>query len=269
MSGVPLLAGLRGAVLAAGMLAAMPAAATPGPPVNACSKVISMSTGDWPPYNYHDEQGRHRGLDIELVRAVFKEAGCLLAEASPLPQPRNTVMFELARVDMMSGASKTPEREAQAWFSVRYRQEVVSLFTLEDRAGRYLGVDSFEALMRAGLSVLAPRIGYYGPGYERHMPALKSGGRLFLFPSFEQGMSMLAAGRADAILGDIESVNLAAVRQNVRVRALPFTALDAPVYMMFNKQSVPEADVRRIDAAVGRLEKRGVLEKIRRAYVAS
>jgi polar amino acid transport system substrate-binding protein len=242
------------------------ATCAPAAAANACSKPISMSTVDWPPYNYSDEQKQHRGLDIELVRAVFLEAGCVLVEAPPMPPPRNTMLFEQAKVDMMSGASKTPEREALAWFSTRYRQEVVSLFVLDDKAGRYSGIASFDALMAAQLSVLAPRIGYYGPAYTRLMPDLKSAGRLFHFPGFDQGMSMLVAGRADTILGDVESVLLAAVRQNVRVRALPFTALDAPVFMMFNKNSVPVDDVRRIDAAIGRLEKRGILDKIRRAY---
>lgn len=257
---------LRASVNIAALLLATPAVAAP---VNACSKPISMSTGDWPPYNYYDDQHRSRGLDIDLARAVFKEAGCILVEATPLPQPRNTVMFEQGRVDMMSGASKTPEREREAWFSVRYRQEVVGLFVLADKAHNYKFANSFDALMDAGLSVLAPRIGYYGPGYAKHMPALKASGKLFQFPSFEQGMSMLVAGRADTIMGDVETIVLAAVRQNVRVQQLPFTVLDAPVFMMFNRKSVPEADVRRINGAIERLEKKGVLEKIRRAYITS
>jgi polar amino acid transport system substrate-binding protein len=257
---------LRSCVCCAAFLLATPVVAAPA---NACSKPITMTTGDWPPYNYYDDQRRVRGLDIDLARAIFQEAGCILVEATPLPQPRNTVMFEQGRVDMMSGASKTPEREAAAWFSARYRQEVVALFVLADKAHNYQSVNSFEALVAARMAVLAPRIGYYGPDYARHTPALKASGKLFQFPSFEHGMHMLVAGRADAILGDVETIVLAAVRQNVQVQALPFTVLDAPVYMMFNKKSVPEADVRRIDGAIERLEKRGVLEKIRRAYVSS
>lgn len=235
---------------------------------NACSKPITMSTGEWAPYNYFDDQQkRHRGLDIELVQAIFDEAGCQLVLAPPRPASRNTMMFEQAQLDMMSGASKSPERQAIAWFSTRYRHEVVSLFVLADRSGKYKDIASFDALMRARLTVLAPRTGYYGAAYAAHMPALQAAGRLYQFAAVDQGVVMLAAGRADTLLGDVESVVLGAVRKNVRVIALPVAVADASVHLMFNKATVPEADVRRIDVAIARLEKRGILERIRKAYL--
>ena len=41
----------------------------------ACSKAISMGTGQWEPYAYYDAQNRFTGLDADMARAIFKEAG--------------------------------------------------------------------------------------------------------------------------------------------------------------------------------------------------
>ena len=77
---------------------------------------------------------------------------------------------------------------------------------------------------------------------------------------------MLAAGRASFMLGDAAAVEHAAAHAGVKVQPLPFWLVEAPVYLMFNRATVPETDVRRLDAAIVRLKKRGVFERIRRSY---
>ena len=77
---------------------------------------------------------------------------------------------------------------------------------------------------------------------------------------------MLAAGRASFMLGDAAAVEHAAARAGVRVQPLPFWLVEAPVHLMFNRSTVSAADVARIDAAIVRLQRRGVLEQIRRSY---
>jgi len=52
----------------------------------------------------------------------------------------------------------------------------------------------------------------------------------------------------------------------VRVQPLPFWVVDAPVSLMLNRATLTRADVQRLDAAIERLRKRGVFERIRSAY---
>ncbi len=109
-------------------------------------------------------------------------------------------------------------------------------------------------------------MGYYGDAYEKSMGALRDSKRLSQFVDFSQGMRMLAAGRAPFILGDAAGVEHAAARQGVKVQPLPFWLVDAQVHLMFSRSTIREADVRRIDAAIERLQKRGTFEQIRRSY---
>jgi polar amino acid transport system substrate-binding protein len=233
---------------------------------NACSKAITVATGHWEPYAYYDAQKRFVGLDAEMTRAIFDEAGCTLVELAPMPPIRNLYLFDRGEIDLLTGSSETPERRKRAWFSLPYRDERVALFALAGRVELYKGIRSFADVMEAPVSLLAPRAGWYGVDYEKSMVALKDGGRLSQFVDFQQGIRMLAAGRGNFILGDAVGIEHAAVREGVKVQPLPFWLVDADVHLMLSRATVSEADVRRLDAAIERLQKRGTLEKIRRFY---
>ncbi len=53
----------------------------------------------------------------------------------------------------------------------------------------------------------------------------------------------------------------------MRLVALPYSVLRAPVHLMFNAASTSAADIKKIDAAIARLEKRGALKAIRDSYL--
>ena len=231
-----------------------------------CSKPIKITTGEWAPYNYIDEQGRYTGMDVELSRAIMEEAGCELIELDRMPPARNSLLFASGQVDMMTGASRTGERSRVAFFSAPYRHEAVRLFVPATIAPRYADLHSFTDVVRAGVTILAPRVGWYGEQYHAHYAELKAAKRLSQFNEFPDGMNMLAAGRASLIMGDQASVLHAAARRGMKLLALPFGLHDAPVHLMLNKQTVTEHDVRLIDAAIERLRRRGVIDRIRRAY---
>lgn len=247
-------------VLALAMLAS-PARA------NQCSKPITLATGQWEPYSYYDAQGRFTGIDADMVRAIFDEAGCTLVELGSMPASRNLTLFFRGDIDMMTGASITAERGKRAWFSLPYRDETVGLFFLADGSNKFAGLRSFDdVLAQERLSVLAPRVGYYGPLYEKQMPALLEAKRLSQFIDFTQGMRMLAARRGHFMLGDAAAVEHAAARQGVKVQPLPFWLVESKVHLMFSRATVAQADVRRIDAAIERLQRRGAFDRIRQHY---
>lgn len=240
--------------------------ASPGARADACSKPISMATGQWEPYAYYDAQGQFTGIDADMVRAIAAESGCKIVALPAMPASRNLTLFFRGQIDMMTGASLTPERLKLAWFSLPYRDETVGLFALADGSAQYRSIRSFQDFLARPLSMLAPRVGWYGPEYEKHMPALLASKRVSQFNDFSQGIRMLAAGRARFMMGDASGVEHAAARQGVKVQPLPFWLVEAKVHLMFSRATVPEADVRRIDAAIERLAKRGVFEQIRRSY---
>jgi polar amino acid transport system substrate-binding protein len=225
-----------------------------------------MALEQWPPYLYRQPGGEATGLDLELAQAILKEAGCALRILPELPTTRRQRVFEQGGLDLLLAASDTPERRAFGRFSAAYRFETVGVFTRAERLARYRRVRGFEAIAEQKLALLAPRNGWYGAAYARALPRLEAGGHLSTFNTFQQGVRMLDAGRADLILGDGAALRHEAREQGVAIAPLPFVALRAPVHLMLNKASTSQAELDAINGAIGRLEQQGVLAAIRARY---
>ncbi|UTY56621.1 transporter substrate-binding domain-containing protein [Massilia sp. erpn] len=234
-------------------------------PALACS--LKMAPEQWPPYIYRDARARLTGLDLELVTAIMHEAGCTLLIQQELPSARRQLMFQNGNLDLMLAANSTPERRAYARFSVPYRYEIVGLFTTPGKLKQYQQISSFDDVSDQQLTLLAPKVGWYGPDYARSMHGIEAGGRLSTFNSFQQGIRMFAAGRAELIMGDAAALRYEARQQGVPLTSLPYVPFKAPVHLMLNAVRTTQADLDQINAAIGRLEQRGVLDTIRARYI--
>ncbi|MEF2269432.1 transporter substrate-binding domain-containing protein [Janthinobacterium sp. LS2A] len=235
-------------------------------PALACR--MTMALEQWPPYVYRDAQGSYTGLDLELLRAIFKEARCTLLTVPELPTARRQLLFQKGELDLLPAASETPERQSYARFSLSYRDEAVGVFSKSGAHGNHRQVASFAQLARGKSTLLAPKVGWYGADYAAARPAMEKDGRLNTFGSFRQGILMLDAGRADLLLGDVLAVRHEARLQGVALNTLPFLALRAPVHLMLNARTTSPADLAQLNAAITRLEQRGVLAAIRSSYEA-
>jgi polar amino acid transport system substrate-binding protein len=231
----------------------------------ACQLRFAME--QWPPYLYRQPgAATPSGLDWDLAQAIFKEAGCKLLVQPELPMARRLHLFEHGELDLMMSASDTPERRTYARFTIAYRHETVGLFTRSNLRKQYRHVTSLDVLARDNLSLLAPKIGWYGPVYARVQPALEAAGKLSTFITFRQGLRMLDAGRADLILGDSAALRYEAIAHGIAISPLPLVVVSAPVHLMLNKNNTRQADIDRINAAITRLEHQGVLAAIRSRY---
>ncbi|MGL4997085.1 MAG: substrate-binding periplasmic protein, partial [Deefgea sp.] len=206
------------------------------------------------------------GLDIELAKAIFKEAGCILQVGAEVPRKRRQYMFSRGEIDVMLAASKTPEREAFSRFTTPYRNESVSLFTTPKKLDKYQEIDNFGAILKQRITLLAPNAGWYGEDYKTHYFWLNEANLLSPFESFTQGIKMLEAQRAELIMGDTGALVYEAKLKNLPLAALPKLVLNDNVRIMLNAKSTTEADLAALNAAMARLEKRGTLEKIRNQY---
>lgn len=240
------------------------ALATLAPSAPGCALSVAME--QWPPYVYLDARDEPAGLDLELARAILQEAGCSLRILPELPTVRRQRLFELGDISLLLAATDTPERQRLARFSSPYRYESVAVFTTAGKLARYRKLGSMNAIARQRVGLLAPRAGWYGRAYEQALPALTASGQLSTFNSVQQGMRMLAAGRADLILGDTGALRHEARLQGVTLAPLPFTVLRAPVHLMLNRARTTAAELDAINAAIARLEQQGTLAAIRARY---
>jgi polar amino acid transport system substrate-binding protein len=115
-------------------------------------------------YLYTQPDATPGGLDWELAQAITKEAGCKLQVQAELPTARRQRLFEQGQLNLMLSASNTPSAAAMR-ASAAYRHETVGVFSRTAMRGQFQNITSVEAVLDHKLSLLAPKVGWYGAAY--------------------------------------------------------------------------------------------------------
>ncbi len=101
-------------------------------------QTLSGGWGDFPPFSFiqHDRGiPRWTGLDVELVHEISNRAGYVItADKVAWPLLVNGIMT--GRYDIAAQATKTPEREELAYFSIPYRFETMALILPRQHSAR-------------------------------------------------------------------------------------------------------------------------------------
>ncbi|QLG89238.1 transporter substrate-binding domain-containing protein [Chitinibacter bivalviorum] len=232
----------------------------------ACSRPMRMAIEQWPPYIYSDAKGQPAGVDIELARAIFAEAGCSLQIGLELPRKRRIDQFMKGEIDLMLAASDTPERQAFSRFSSAYRTESISLFTLNSKLDKYREISEFGTVLQQKITLLAPNAGWYGDDYKKHYFWLNEARLLSPYETSTQAIKMLSGNRAELLMGDTGALIYEAKLQSVPLEQIGKPIHSDKVSLMLSKKTTTEKDVQILNAAIERLEKNGALKKIRAAY---
>lgn len=213
-----------------------------------------VATG-FPPYQFA-ENGRPAGLDVELAEAIAKEAGFQLVWTQDRWDELTSLLRLSNDLDLLTGMEQTGERERAFLFTKPLYQRRNLLFVLvqgpritrlEDLDARKVARDrdafSDELLSSKGL---------------------KNGIRLVRTDSKEAAFAELAAGRVDAAFMP-EAVGWTLARQaGVAVRTVDLGDPGTPVGLAFRRDH--GALVERMNMAISRLEKNGVLGRIYDRY---
>lgn len=234
---------------------------------SACRQPLRVALEDWPPYVYAGANGQPAGLEVELLQAVAREAGCRVQFLGNIPRQRRMALFKLGRLDLMYAASDTPERRAFALFSMSYRDEVVRVMADASNPPQPLPT-SFTTLLERRLPLLVPHGGYFGAEYEQLMPQLSEGHLLLPFEEYQQGVEMLRVGRARLIMGDEVALHFLTSKHDdgVKLIPLPFVASRGPVHYMLNKMTLTPADKAELDKAIAKVIRNGERARILARY---
>ena len=209
-----------------------------------CERPLRVAAEQWPPYSEHGEKG-WQGIDIDLVRSLLRRAGCDVVFLNT-PPGRAHLMLEKGEIDILMAASDVPERHRYALFSKPYRREVMAVFALAGREDMPAG---FAALRDGGYTLVAPRNGWYGEAYASVRGDLIENHHLIAFDYSHQAVSILAARRADLVMGDQQSILITANKLGVKL-SQRWIANDAPVHLMLSRTSLTPTHLQRINAAL-------------------
>lgn len=203
-----------------------------------------------PPYQMVSQDGDVGGLDLDAARDLLRAVGCQ-AEFVAVGWPRALPLLERGVIDVLPGASYSPERAAYALFSTPYRQERFALYVRLGQTGAFpltaladVGPQQFHLALNADA--------LYGPEVAALLADPLFRGQVTLIKGVEQP-SLVSIGRVDGYLldtGTASSYNGSVPRADQLERHPAVTIDNGPVHFLFSRLTVPDLLVDRINQRI-------------------
>lgn len=210
----------------------------------ACEKTLRWD--DDPPYSMLLPNGEVGGIDVEINRMALAHLGCQMWLIK-LPWARALKELEIGRVDMLSGAFRTPEREVYAHFSGQVLTPSRNiLFMHRDALARW-PVSSLLELGDTAFRLGAQTNVSYGSDYQQLMtrPAFVS--RVSFNASRQNLWQMIDKRRIDGLIADEHSAvyELQRLGFDERIKAATVVVSSEAAEVAFSKETTSEAFVQR------------------------
>jgi len=209
------------------------------------------------PYSFqYGEDPQPRGLDVEVVQAVLREAG-IEYQLRLYPWARVKQMLALGDAEMAFQFTGTPERKAQYELVGPLRSGATVFMTT-----RMLPLDDWRRLDDLRPYVVGQVSGYaYEAAFDSFDLVRDSSAQ-----NPRQLVAMLLASRIDIIVGDrLQLMHFVReLRAEQQVRILPRPLVEMPRYVAFAKGD--SARAQRFASALQRLQRAGKLDAIYRRW---
>ena len=236
-----------------------PAATTPQ-----CS--LRLGYDVWEPYQFVDVRGRVTGLDIELMQMIISKMNCQLSY-------HQGTWVELMKdlragdIDILLGASKTPERESFALFSAPYRTEEFTLYIRKGEREQF-PQHSIREFLESGARLGVVENYVYGPTITAMQDDPTFANQFVMAIMGELNVARLLDGDIDGFLDD-SFVGASMIRRKgledyVEPQGIVIDTGD--VYVMFSRASVQEPFVLDFNQALGDIKRSGEYERLLRIY---
>lgn len=266
MIGKLLSASLAVLLLGAALNGPAPAIETQRSPAPGCRLRVAWEPYD--PFTYVNSEGVLTGADIELIKAVAEEIGCTLSFRG---MPWNRILLEIEKgaMDVTSSASRPPERDRWAWFSMPYRRPEVALFVRKGET-RTRQLRTLADIRRIGFRLGLIEGYFLGNDVESLVADPAFAPLVEGAADYAINLNKLMHGRIDGFLVDDVHVLRAeaqalGVLDAIERHPLPVEGVD--LHYMFSRQSVPRDVVDAFDRALARMKADGRLEHIFKKFL--
>lgn len=228
----------------------------------------------WDPYQLLDPEAEIpllTGLDVKLVRAIFKDAGYGV-DFDEVSWAQHQVDLREGRRDIAAGTFMTPERAAYAWFSEPYRTETDVLFLRAGEGGR-LPARTLDQLLRQ-LTARRFRVGIvdgynYGPVMMAWIADPANRDLVVSSGNDYDNLVRLLERRIDGFLADRLSGATMAWRKDLqsRLEEHPVPVFYGELRVMFSRRTTSLKDVEAFNQSLARLRDSGAYHQIVREYL--
>ncbi len=210
---------------------------------------------DWQPFSYRNEQQQLRGLDVELLNAIFLRAG-YQAKFSEMPWARVLHELKFGTVQLAMSANITAERQQYARFSHPYREEETAIVIRRQDADRWRGITTLEQLINTPDFHIGVLKGFdYGNTFRQLMARPELQPRLQMRLRLDQLLKMLQGGRIQGFILDPHGLQEWQSKDGVQDKLYILLHIEqTPVHLMLSKESTTEAQLQRINQAIDQLK---------------
>jgi len=227
---------------------------------------LTMGWDPWEPYQYLTPDDHVRGLEIDLITSMAKQAGCSIKFV------QNDWMnllkgIKTGSIDLLGGASKTPAREEFATFSDAYRNESFVLYIRTDKAAEYADKTLVQLLdNKFRLGVTEDYI--YGDDVADIQDDQKYASQLVTVPITEVNYYNLIQNQIDGFLEDpfVACYTIKRKGLSSQISASSIEVNSGNVSIMFSKVSVKAETIAAFNKGLATLKANGEYQKILDKY---
>lgn len=231
-----------------------------------CEHPLKAGWEHWPPYQYINDENELAGLDIELLKAIAKEAGCTV-QLYEIPWKRHLLQIKSGQIDIALGASYEKSRAEYAHFSIPLRPERMSLFVLKNKAKQY-HIKNLTEISEAKFSLGTTLGYYYGEEYKNLMNKAAFKSQVQELHTDKLNYAKLFHERIDGFIADpISTTHQVSNLKNTRPLSILFDVHNDDVHLMLSKKSIDISIVEKINRAMKALQKSGRYKKIVDSYL--
>ncbi len=227
---------------------------------------LTMGWDPWEPYQYLTPDNQVKGLEIDLITSIAKEAGCSLKFV------QNDWVHLLAgikdgSVNILGGASKTPSREAFAAFSAPYRHESFVLYVRTEQLEEFSS-QSLKQLLDNKFRLGVTEDYIYGDEITDIQDNESLASQLVTVPITEVNYYNLTQNQIDGFLEDpfVAAYTIKRKGLSKQVTASNIRVSSGTVSIMFSKASVKPEVVESFNKGLLAIQKSGLYEKIVKKY---
>lgn len=227
---------------------------------------IRIGWEQWEPYQFKDSSGNFAGLDLEVVKTVLEESGCKTSFIG-ISWQRLLISIENGSMDVAMGASKSPEREGYANFSIPYRDESYALFLRKNDNVKYK-IKKLDDLVENNLRFGIVRGYFYGKQFNEEIKNPRFKGLVEEVRDDDSNIKKLKNGRIQGCFID-PYAGIAKLKKMDLLNQIdksPFAVESGTIHAMFSKKSVSLDIVKAFDSGLQELKNSGRLAKIIQKY---
>ena len=210
---------------------------------------------NWQPFSYRNEQQQIRGLDVELLNAIFQRAN-YQAKFSEMPWARVLHELKFGTVQLAMSANITTERQQYARFSHPYREEETAIVIRRQDAERWRGITTLEQLINTPDFHIGVLKGFdYGNTFRQLMARPELQSRLQMRLRLEQLLKMLQGGRIQGFILDPHGLQEWRHKDELQDGLHILLRIElTPVHLMLSKKSTTETQLQQINLAIEQLK---------------